>query len=175
MKDTPSSVTTPNDIISSSQTTTTYSEHAINHKTNSKSSTIGQLQNDENKNIISLDDNNQNILSTTTPVPVAHKKLVSSDSQKITNKSQMPTKYDDDDDDDDYVNNTKMINSCTSDSDSTELMTTSQHAEAPLPDWVAIDESVLIRPYNTSGVISFIGPTHFQVCENSIKETILVL
>ena len=25
-----------------------------------------------------------------------------------------------------------------------------------------VGESVLIRPYNTSGVISFIGPTHFQ-------------
>uniref|UniRef100_A0A182WIL3 Kinesin motor domain-containing protein n=1 Tax=Anopheles minimus TaxID=112268 RepID=A0A182WIL3_9DIPT len=30
------------------------------------------------------------------------------------------------------------------------------------PDWVAIGESVLIRPYNTSGVIAFIGATHFQ-------------
>lgn len=35
--------------------------------------------------------------------------------------------------------------------------------EAPLPDWVVVGESVLIRPYNTSGVISFIGATHFQV------------
>lgn len=33
----------------------------------------------------------------------------------------------------------------------------------PLPDWVVVGESVLIRPYNTSGVISFVGPTHFQV------------
>lgn len=33
----------------------------------------------------------------------------------------------------------------------------------PLPEWVVVGESVLIRPYNTSGVISFIGPTHFQV------------
>lgn len=40
----------------------------------------------------------------------------------------------------------------------------SSKTEAPLPDWVTIGESVLIRPYNTSGVISFIGPTHFQVC-----------
>ncbi|XP_049293780.1 kinesin-like protein KIF13A isoform X1 [Anopheles funestus] len=30
------------------------------------------------------------------------------------------------------------------------------------PDWVAVGESVLIRPYNTSGVIAFIGATHFQ-------------
>lgn len=33
----------------------------------------------------------------------------------------------------------------------------------PLPDWVIVGESVLIRPSNTSGVIEFIGPTHFQV------------
>lgn len=31
-----------------------------------------------------------------------------------------------------------------------------------MPDWVVVGESVLIRPYNTSGVIAFIGPTHFQ-------------
>lgn len=31
-----------------------------------------------------------------------------------------------------------------------------------LPDWVTIGESVLIRPYNTSGLIAFIGNTHFQ-------------
>ncbi|XP_012155796.1 kinesin-like protein KIF13A isoform X4 [Ceratitis capitata] len=34
--------------------------------------------------------------------------------------------------------------------------------EASLPDWVQVGESVLIRPYNTSGVISYIGSTHFQ-------------
>uniref|UniRef100_A0A0A1XLP7 Kinesin-like protein KIF13A n=1 Tax=Zeugodacus cucurbitae TaxID=28588 RepID=A0A0A1XLP7_ZEUCU len=34
--------------------------------------------------------------------------------------------------------------------------------EASLPDWVQVSESVLIRPYNTSGVISYIGNTHFQ-------------
>ncbi|XP_049306633.1 kinesin-like protein KIF13A isoform X4 [Bactrocera dorsalis] len=34
--------------------------------------------------------------------------------------------------------------------------------EASLPDWVLVGESVLIRPYNTSGVISYIGNTHFQ-------------
>ncbi|XP_070494506.1 kinesin-like protein KIF13A isoform X4 [Chironomus tepperi] len=32
----------------------------------------------------------------------------------------------------------------------------------PPPEWVVVGESVLIRPYNTSGVIGFIGPTHFQ-------------
>lgn len=35
---------------------------------------------------------------------------------------------------------------------------------AMIPEWIVVGESVLIRPYNTSGVISFIGPTHFQVC-----------
>ncbi|XP_053965381.1 kinesin-like protein KIF13A isoform X1 [Anastrepha ludens] len=34
--------------------------------------------------------------------------------------------------------------------------------EVSLPDWVQVGESVLIRPYNTSGVISYIGTTHFQ-------------
>lgn len=35
--------------------------------------------------------------------------------------------------------------------------------EAPLPEWIVVGESVLIRPTNISGVVSFIGPTHFQV------------
>lgn len=37
--------------------------------------------------------------------------------------------------------------------------------EAPLPEWIVLGESVLIRPTNSSGVISFIGTTHFQVSE----------
>lgn len=138
MKDTPSSGSTPNELISSSQTTT--AEHATNHKNNSKSSTITQQQNDENKNIILVDDNNQNLLTTTTSA--THKKLTTNDNQ--------------------HDDNAKMVNSFASDCDPNEL-NSSQHTEAPLPDWVQIDESVLIRPYNTSGVISFIGPTHFQV------------
>lgn len=32
----------------------------------------------------------------------------------------------------------------------------------PPPEWVVVGESVLIRPYNTSGVICFVGPTHFH-------------
>lgn len=32
-----------------------------------------------------------------------------------------------------------------------------------LPDWVVVGESILIRPYNSSGVIGFVGTTHFQV------------
>ena len=31
----------------------------------------------------------------------------------------------------------------------------------PLPEWVVVGESVLVRPYNWSGVISFIGTTQF--------------
>lgn len=46
--------------------------------------------------------------------------------------------------------------------DDASEMTTSQ-MDASLPDWVTVGESVLIRPYNTSGLISFVGPTHFQV------------
>ncbi|KAL3290384.1 hypothetical protein HHI36_023724 [Cryptolaemus montrouzieri] len=32
----------------------------------------------------------------------------------------------------------------------------------PLPDWICIGESVLIRPYNSSGVIAYIGGTEFS-------------
>ncbi|XP_050097120.1 kinesin-like protein KIF13A isoform X2 [Anopheles aquasalis] len=31
-----------------------------------------------------------------------------------------------------------------------------------IPEWVLVGESVLIRPYNTSGVIAYVGGTHFQ-------------
>lgn len=31
-----------------------------------------------------------------------------------------------------------------------------------VPDWVVIGESVLIRPYNTSGAVAFVGPTEFS-------------
>ncbi|KAF5271787.1 hypothetical protein FQR65_LT17583 [Abscondita terminalis] len=34
-------------------------------------------------------------------------------------------------------------------------------ADVPVPDWVVIGESVLIRPYNSSGVVAYIGPTEF--------------
>ncbi|KAL1464562.1 hypothetical protein WDU94_004195, partial [Cyamophila willieti] len=33
--------------------------------------------------------------------------------------------------------------------------------DVTLPEWVCQGESVLIRPYNTSGVIAYIGPTEF--------------
>lgn len=31
----------------------------------------------------------------------------------------------------------------------------------PLPEWVVMGESVLIRPYNSSGVVAYIGGTEF--------------
>lgn len=34
--------------------------------------------------------------------------------------------------------------------------------ELVLPEWLVVGESVLIRPYNTSGVIRFVGTTEFQ-------------
>ncbi|KAF5284466.1 hypothetical protein FQA39_LY17041 [Lamprigera yunnana] len=34
-------------------------------------------------------------------------------------------------------------------------------ADVPIPDWVVIGESVLIRPYNSSGVVAYIGSTEF--------------
>jgi hypothetical protein len=33
--------------------------------------------------------------------------------------------------------------------------------ETPLPDWVVIGESVLVRPYSYSGVIAYVGLTEF--------------
>jgi hypothetical protein len=45
----------------------------------------------------------------------------------------------------------------------TESMMKKQDDGPPPPEWVVVGESVLIRPYNTSGVIGFVGPTHFQV------------
>lgn len=44
------------------------------------------------------------------------------------------------------------------------LLDNNKYAElsSQLPDWIVLGESVLIRPYNTSGVVSFIGTTHFQ-------------
>lgn len=52
-----------------------------------------------------------------------------------------------------------------SETDSSERL---EHHDAPVPEWVIVGESVLIRPYNTSGVISFVGPTHFQVCHGKM-------
>ncbi|KAG5679191.1 hypothetical protein PVAND_008778 [Polypedilum vanderplanki] len=47
------------------------------------------------------------------------------------------------------------------DSDEMNESMTQKQTDLP-PDWVVVGESVLIRPYNTSGVIGFVGPTHFQ-------------
>ncbi|XP_015600896.1 kinesin-like protein KIF13B isoform X3 [Cephus cinctus] len=33
--------------------------------------------------------------------------------------------------------------------------------EAPIPDWIVVGESVLVRPYSYSGVIAYVGPTEF--------------
>lgn len=40
---------------------------------------------------------------------------------------------------------------------------------ADIPEWVIVGESVLIRPYNSSGIISFVGTTHFQVSQSVIE------
>jgi hypothetical protein len=34
--------------------------------------------------------------------------------------------------------------------------------DTPIPDWVVLGESVLIRPYNSSGVVAYIGGTDFS-------------
>lgn len=33
--------------------------------------------------------------------------------------------------------------------------------DTPPPDWVVVGESVLIRPYNSSGVVAYVGGTEF--------------
>lgn len=107
---------------------------------------VVQQQNDENKNIIILDDdNNQNILSTS-----------NSDNHNQPLTTTTPKNYIDDDG--------KTVTN--NDSDSNEMIMS--QTETPLPDWIALNESVLIRPYNHSGVISFIGPTHFSVWHQCI-------
>lgn len=35
--------------------------------------------------------------------------------------------------------------------------------DTPIPEWVIVGESVLIRPYNSSGVIAYVGGTEFAV------------
>ncbi|KAH8407734.1 hypothetical protein KR222_011849, partial [Zaprionus bogoriensis] len=47
-------------------------------------------------------------------------------------------------------------------SSSTEVEDEGKELDLTLPEWIVVGESVLIRPYNTSGVISFVGTTHFQ-------------
>lgn len=34
-------------------------------------------------------------------------------------------------------------------------------SDIPVPEWVVLGESVLIRPYNSSGVVAYIGDTEF--------------
>ncbi|XP_032591279.1 kinesin-like protein KIF13A isoform X2 [Drosophila grimshawi] len=47
-------------------------------------------------------------------------------------------------------------------SSSTEVDDEGKELDLTLPDWIVVGESVLIRPSNKSGVISFVGTTHFQ-------------
>lgn len=58
------------------------------------------------------------------------------------------------------------------DTDSAERL--EMHNDAPIPDWVILGESVLIRPYNLSGVISFIGSTHFQVRKVELVDLMMI-
>lgn len=119
MKDTPSSETTTDQHINSP------TDMAIEKAT--PKDTIAQHHNDENKNIILFDDdNNQTILSTS-----------NSDTQTLsqTQISTTPKKFIDDE-----FTPTKLANN---DSDSNE-MSTSQ-TETPLADWIALNESGMIR------------------------------
>lgn len=59
---------------------------------------------------------------------------------------------------DEENNSSKLM----SDSDVMESSFTTPSKHENIPDWVVVGESVQIRPYNTSGVIAFIGGTHFQ-------------
>lgn len=59
---------------------------------------------------------------------------------------------------DEENNSSRMM----SDSDVMENSFSAPSKHDNIPDWVLVGESVQIRPYNTSGVIAFIGDTHFQ-------------
>lgn len=138
-------------------TPSTDPQPTITSKTNHKSDTIAQ-QNDENKNIITIDDSNQNPLSADSETNANRRK-------KVTSTVSTPKRVDTDCTTE--MITSQMTNSSNSDADSTE-MTISQ-TEVSMPEWVVVGESVLIRPYNTTGVISFIGPTHFQVKTKTTK------
>lgn len=43
----------------------------------------------------------------------------------------------------------------------TETSSINRKPAKPLPEWMTVGESIQVRPYNWSGVISFIGPTQF--------------
>ncbi|XP_055686060.1 kinesin-like protein KIF13A isoform X2 [Lutzomyia longipalpis] len=60
------------------------------------------------------------------------------------------------------LNNSNRASSETDSSDKMEDDIQGKAIDANVPEWVVVGESVLIRPYNTSGVISFVGGTHFQ-------------
>lgn len=147
MKDTPTSNPGADEQLTFTDTTT---DKAITK------TTIAQQQNDENKNIIMLDDdNNQNILST------QHNE---NHNQTLSQTQSMPKNTA-------YIKDENSPARTLNDSDSNEM--SASHTETPLPDWIAINESVLIRPYNLSGVISFIGTTHFSVITHSFFSNIL--
>lgn len=121
----------------------TQSSTATENTTNTKASAASQ-QNDENKNIIFADDdeNNRNISQTMTLTNSPNRP------RNETIDVATPKKIDDE----------EMTSSKCSINQDMEC-----HSETPLPEWIQLDESVLIRPYNTSGVITFIGSTHFSV------------
>lgn len=135
-------------------TPNTDSQHTIIATNNHKSHTIAQ-QNDENKNIIAIDDTNQN------PLSAGDSEINANRGKKVASTTSVTTPKKVEADSTTDMITSQMTNSSNSDVDSTE-MTISQ-TEVSMPDWVVVGESVLIRPYNTSGVISFIGSTHFQV------------
>lgn len=138
MKDSPS-INTITEITTNA--TTAANEHPTSPK-DVQLNNVAAQQNDENKNIILRDsDNNRTDAIVTTNQFQCNG----------NNKTQPSTPKRDDD---------TLINK--SMTDSINEMNAS-HTETPLPEWIALNESVLIRPYNMSGVISFVGPTHFSV------------
>lgn len=59
----------------------------------------------------------------------------------------------------DEENNTSKV---LHDSDVMESSFTTPSKHENIPEWVVVGESVQIRPYNTTGIIAFVGGTHFQ-------------
>ncbi|XP_058836738.1 kinesin-like protein KIF13A isoform X1 [Topomyia yanbarensis] len=68
----------------------------------------------------------------------------------------------DDVDHDDVVDEENNSSRLLQESDIMENSFSTPSKHENIPEWVVVGESVQIRPYNTSGMIAFIGGTHFQ-------------
>ncbi|XP_055619587.1 kinesin-like protein KIF13A isoform X2 [Toxorhynchites rutilus septentrionalis] len=78
--------------------------------------------------------------------------------EDISRTSNVAVVHHHDDSVDQENNSSKLLH----DSDVMESSFSTPSKHENIPEWAVVGESVQIRPYNTSGVIAFIGGTHFQ-------------